>query len=64
MTLSELWNNEKIKENLNTNTPVVRKCISHPDSMCVYIDATLPLTFYIRRTVANCKQARQNKGSD
>lgn len=29
--------------------------------MCVYIDATLLLTFYIKRTVANCKHAQQQQ---
>ena len=29
--------------------------------LCVYIDATLLLTFYIKRTVANCKHARQQQ---
>lgn len=29
--------------------------------LCVYIDATFLLTFYIKRTVANCKHARQQQ---
>lgn len=29
--------------------------------LCVYIDATLLLTFHIKRTVANCKHARQQQ---